>query len=122
MKKLFALILASGLVFSISTQAADSFIEGMEDIPIPDKMIQIQSDNISFGNVETRFVEAYLQTNFGKFSFVKGFYTDTLPQLGWQLEDQDAEYLTFVRGGEELQIVLVSKMPLIVRVTLTGQH
>ncbi len=122
MKKIFALIFAFGFVFGTDAYAANYFIEGMEDVPIPDKMMQIQSDNISFGNEETRFVEAYLQTNFGKFSFVAGFYEDSLPQLGWTLQQQGADYLSFVRDNEELKISLVSKMPLIVRVTLTGGH
>lgn len=122
MKKIFALIFALGFVFGTDAYAANYFIEGMEDVPIPDKMMQIQSDNISFGNEETRFVEAYLQTNFGKFSFVAGFYEDSLPQLGWTLQQQGADYLSFVRDNEELKISLVSKMPLIVRVTLTGGH
>lgn len=122
MKKLFVLIFSLGLFWCANVNAASSFIEGMEDVPIPDKMMQIQSDNISFGNEETRFVEAYLQTNFGKFSFVAGFYEDTLPQLGWTLQQKEADYLSFSRDNEELQIALVNKMPLIVRVTLTGQH
>ncbi len=122
MKKLFALLLMLELIFSFETNAADSFIEGMEDVPTPDKMVQIQSDNISFGNEETRFVEAYLQTDFGKFSSVARFYEDTLPQLGWKLQQKEREYLSFVRDQEELDIVLVSEKPLIVRVTLTGQH
>ena len=122
MKKLFVLIFSLGLFWCANVNAANFFIEGMEDVPIPDKMMQIQSDNISFGNEETRFVEAYLQTNFGKFSFVAGFYEDSLPQLGWTLQQQGADYLSFVRDNEELKISLVSKMPLIVRVTLTGGH
>lgn len=122
MKKLWAFILCLGLGFSFNAKAATSFIEGMEDIPIPDKMMQIQADNFSFGNEETRFVEAYLQTNFGKFAFVIGFYEDTLPQLGWTLKDKQADYAEFERDGEELTVALVNKMPLIVRVTLTGRQ
>lgn len=120
MKKLFILLTVFNLLFCLNAEAS-SFIDGMEDVPIPDKMMQIQSDNFSFGNEETRLVEAYLQSNFGKFSFVAGFYEDTLPQLGWSLESRDSESLTFTRNSQELTIALTSKMPLIVRVTLTGR-
>lgn len=121
MKKLFIFTIAGCLLLSLNAKAVSSFIEGMEDVPIPDKMMQIQSDSFSFGNEETRLVEAYLQSNFGKFSFVAGFYEDTLPQLGWELKQSNSESLTFTRGNEELNITLTSKMPLIIRVTLTGQ-
>lgn len=121
MKKLFILTAVCGLLLSFNANALSSFIEGMEDVPIPDKMMQIQADSFSFGNEETRLVEAYLQSNFGKFSFVAGFYESTLPQLGWELTQSDSESLTFVRNNEELNITLTSKMPLIVRVTLTGR-
>ena len=121
MKKLFIFTVICNLLFCFNTYALSSFIEGMEDVPIPDKMMQIQGDSFSFGNEETRLVEAYLQSNFGKFAFVAGFYEDTLPQLGWELKQSDSELLTFTRGNEELDITLVSKMPLIVRVTLTGK-
>ncbi len=121
MKKLFIFTIVCNLLFCVNANALSSFIEGMEDVPIPDKMVQIQADNFSFGNEETRLVEAYLQSNFGKFSFVAGFYESTLPQLGWELKQSDSESLTFTRGNEELSIALTSKLPLIVRVTLTGR-
>lgn len=121
MKKILILTVVCNLLFSFNAKALSSFIEGMEDVPIPDKMMQIQADNFSFGNEETRLVEAYLQSNFGKFSFVTGFYESTLPQLGWELTQSDSESLTFIRNNEELNITLTSKMPLIVRVTLTGR-
>ena len=69
-----------------------------------------------------RDVEAYLQSNFGKFHVVAGFYQKTLPQLGWKLQKEEGNYISFVRESEELEISQVSQLPLIVRVTLTGQH
>lgn len=121
MKKLFIFTIVGGLLLSLNAKAVSSFIEGMDDVPIPDKMMQIQGDSFSFSNEETRLVEAYLQSNFGKFSFAAGFYESTLPQLGWELKQSDSESLTFTRGNEELDITLTSKMPLIIRVTLTGR-
>lgn len=120
MKKLY--IIASLLFFwSVPVSAADSFIDGMEDVPLPYNMIQIPADNISFGNEETRLVEAYLKANFLKFSWVADFYKETLPQLGWKFADADENGLTFSRGDEMLAVSMESSTPLIVRVTLTGQ-
>lgn len=36
------------------------FIDGLEDLPAMPGMSQLPNDNISFGNDESRFVEAYL--------------------------------------------------------------
>ena len=40
--------------------AAAEFVDGIEDVPVMNGMHQVQSNNISFGNDEIRFVEAYL--------------------------------------------------------------
>lgn len=120
MKKI-CLIVSWLFLWSASASAADSFIEGMEDIPLPHNMVQIPSDNISFGNEETRLVEAYLKANFMKYSWVVDFYKETLPQLGWKFTSEHDNVLSFSRENEALDISQESSMPLIVRVTLTGQ-
>ena len=37
--------------------AAAEFVDGIEDVPVMNGMHQVQSNNISFGNDEIRFVE-----------------------------------------------------------------
>ncbi len=120
MKKLLTLLVMI-FICRISPAAATGFIEGMEDIPLPEQTIQIQGNNLSFGNEETRLVEAYLKSSSLKYSAVKKFYKETLPQLGWKIISETDTVLTFGRNQEELDIVTESKMPLIMRVTLTGR-
>ena len=44
-------------MYSSLCNAAD-FVEGMEDVPLMSGLAQITQDDISFGNEETRLVEA----------------------------------------------------------------
>lgn len=121
MKRLFFYLVVLTFFTNFSVFAAESFIEGMEDIPVPENMKQAQAENISFGNEETRLVEAYLYADFLPFTRPAKFYKDTLPQLGWILEDSNSEKLCFIRGSENLDITKESDKPLIIRVTLTGK-
>lgn len=119
--KTFSLILAGALWWSAETLAAP-FIEGFEDIPIPQGMSQIESDNISFGNEETRLVEAYLTGKGVSFSKVEAFYMNSLPQLGWSFQGKQGNAISFYRDGESLDIVKEKSSPLTVRITIKSQN
>lgn len=83
------------LTFSAPVKAA-SFLEGYEDIPVMRGLRQIPSDTISFGNEETRLVEAMLTGSKVGFKSVKKFYVDTLPQLGWTYQGQRGQQPAFL--------------------------
>lgn len=104
--------------FSVSTAIAGTFVEGMEDIPLPDGLSQITKDDISFGNEEVRLVEAYVTSRNVKFKQVAEFYEGSLPQLGWNYQGNRGDNLLFYRDGENLEVVKESANPLIVRITL----
>lgn len=101
------------------TLAENAFVDGMEDLPRPAETKQIDARNISFGNEETRYIEASLQSTALSFARIKTFYLETLGQLGWQFEGQMNGTLFFTRNAEELSIAQESESPLIVRLTLT---
>jgi hypothetical protein len=85
-------------------------------------MSQLPNDNISFGNDESRFVEAYLSGRKTDFSAVAAFYEETLPQLGWHLTGRESGSLRFERDGERLDIVREKKRPLLIRITLKSKN
>ena len=114
--KYIRLILIIALLFG-TTGANAAFIEGMEDIPLPDGMHQITQDDFSFGNEETRLLEAYLTSKNMKFKKVEQFYEESLPQLGWSYQGTRGNNLLFYREGETLEVVRESVSPLIVRIT-----
>ena len=80
MKKLSALIFLFFLIL-ISMVNAANFVEGMEDVPLMDGLSQITQDDISFGNEETRLIEAYFTSKKLKFRQVTDFYKASLPPL-----------------------------------------
>ena len=82
-KNIYKYAIILGVLFSgiAATARATTFIEGFEDVPLMDGMTQIQKDTISFGNEESRFVEAYLTSTRVGFKAVEKFYVNTLPQL-----------------------------------------
>lgn len=120
MKFRFSMICFLSWFIPASVQAA-TFIDGLEDVPILKGMTQTQKDNISFGNEESRLVEAYLTSTKIGFAKVEKFYTETLPQMGWTYQGKRDNILTFYREGEVLDIARESAKPLIVRITVKSK-
>lgn len=98
-----------------------AFIEGLEDVPLLKGMQQVPKDNISFGNEESRLVEAYLTSSKMGFARIEKFYTETLPQLGWTYQGKRDNTLTFYRDGEIIDIAKESVKPLMVRITVKSK-
>lgn len=106
--------------------AQADFIEGMDDVPLPEEMSQLTQDDISFGNEETRLLEAYLtpkridkKNNSRKlFATISHFYKESLPQLGWIYQGNRGNDLLFYREGETLEVVKENNSPLLVRITV----
>lgn len=109
------------LMMITNANAANVFIEGLEDVPLLKGMAQVQKDNISFGNEESRLVEAYLTSSKVGFTRIEKFYTETLPQMGWTYQGKRDNTLTFYRDGEVLDIAKESVKPLVVRITVKSK-
>lgn len=105
------------LIFSFTASAA-SFVEGMDDVPVPEGLNQITQENVSFGNEETRLLEAYFSSHKIGFKKIADFYKESLPQLGWIYQGNRGNDLLFYREGETLEVVRESVSPLIVRITV----
>ncbi len=119
MKKLCLLLLfLSGFLI---LPARAEFVEGLEDIPMPDGLEQIENGSLNFGNEEIRLIETYLSSKNLSFEEVVKFYVDTLPQMGWMLKKQKNNKLMFEREGETLEISKESKNPLMVRLTVKSK-
>ena len=117
MKKILTLITV--LCFSLTAKAA--FIEGLEDVPVMNGMSQVQNDSISFGNEESRLVEAVLRGESIPFSKVVEFYKSTLPQMGWLYHGQKESTLIFEREGETIEISKEQSEPLMVRIIVKSK-
>lgn len=127
MHKIISTFIFATILLLCHSANATQFIDGMEDVPLPDGMTQITQDDFSFGNEETRLLEAYLtesrvkhSTKNKKIRFAKigEFYQESLPQLGWIYQGNRGNDLLFYRDGETLEVVRESVSPLIVRITV----
>ena len=117
-----AILLTATFWLFLNHASAANFIDGLEDVPMPANMQQMPNDNLSFGNEESRLVEAYLSSSKIGFKNVEKFYMDTLPQLGWKFEGKRGEILSFSRDGESLDIAKEGSNPLVVRITVKSQN
>ena len=115
----YVLPILASLMFSFSARAA--FIEGLEDVPVMEGMTQLPNDSISFGNEESRLVEAILESESASFKKVEEFYQNTLPQMGWIYQGKRSGTLVFEREGEVIDITQESSKPLKVRITVKSK-
>lgn len=102
---------------------AMDFVSGFEDIPLMEGLKQIESDDVAFGNEETRYLEAQLVAVRKKsFQNIKDFYIKTLPQLGWTLKESSASFLRFYRETDILEINRISEKPLKISISLKNRN
>ncbi len=118
MKQILSFILFLSL---ISLPVKAEFVEGLEDIPLPEGLMQIENGNLNFGNEEIRFIESYLSSSTLDYANVCRFYKETLPQMGWQVKKQHENIITFEREGENLDISEESANPLVIRLTVKSK-
>lgn len=113
--------LAALLGFFLAFNAfGESFVDGMEGVPLPQGAKTLPSEDFSFGNDDTQLVEVYFQTS-QSFDYILRFYRESMPQLGWTKKSESPQKIIFERGAEELTVALESAQPLTIRLTLTGR-
>ena len=116
----YFILLICGILMASNAQGA--FIEGLEDVPVMEGLEQIPHDSISFGNEESRLVEAILTSKKIKFKQVAQFYKNTLPQMGWTYQgSRGGKTLIFEREGEVIDISEEAANPLMVRLTVKSK-
>ena len=109
-------------IYTSSFSAKASFVEGLEDIPLPTGIVQIENGSLSFGNEEIRLFETYFSAEKQKFENISKFYEETLPQMGWQKKHKNNQKISFERDGETLEISKESEKPLILRLIVKSKH
>lgn len=119
---LYIVLVLTALSFNTPSMAADGFIDGLEDVPVMEGLQQLPNDAISFGNEESRLVEAILVSDNLKFAKVEKFYKDTLPQMGWIFQGKKNNHLLFYRDRESLEIIKLESKPLRIRITAKSKN
>ena len=120
MKKII-FILSALFLSAYTANASTFFIEGLEDVPVPDGITQAYDSGVAFGNEESRFVEVYLESSSLNFKDIKSFYQKTMPQLGWAPVKDTQNMISFSRENEIMEIVLEENKPLRIRLTVKSR-
>ncbi|MBQ8750879.1 MAG: hypothetical protein IJZ30_04515 [Alphaproteobacteria bacterium] len=122
MKTLYILLMSLCLVSTESNAQNTQFIAGFEDIPLLKTMYQNTTNDITFNNEETRYIETLLisnkKTSFNEF---KKFYKTTLPQLGWMISNETENSITFDRENDILEFQKTKESPLNVSINLKNR-
>jgi hypothetical protein len=114
MKKIFALITLSSLLFSCAEfspfklkttedRASEDFVQGSEDIPLLVGMEKINDDSLGFDSSSGSIMASSYRTK-TDVEKIKNFYIKTLPQMGWKLVENEKTKLSFRRDKEKLEI------------------
>ena len=120
-KKFCFLLLVFYLNANIASAENNRFIDGIEDVPLMNGLVQKNEDTISFGNEEARFVEVYLISPKFGFKKIEKFYKESLPQLGWIYQGTEDDTIIFYREGEVLSIHKENNKPLKIRITVKNK-
>lgn len=92
----------AGLCGPSGVQAADAFVEGIDDLPLMPGLVPVADQALVFDKPGGRIVQA-VATGSLDASAIRSFYAETAPQLGWAAAGEGR----FVRDGELLRIELV---------------
>ena len=111
---IFGWILVSGWLAGAGLSPAlarDAYLSLAPDIPLAPGLSEFNGGQVVFDKPEGRIVriEAERLETQGAGDGVPAFYRETLPNLGWQLNDVDNSadnVLTFQRGDETLLITM----------------
>lgn len=111
------------LIISNCCAFATDFIDGFEDIPLMSGFRQIPTQDFSFSNEETGYIETTLISQKRlPFSSIKTFYADSLSALGWKLKDARTDELIFYRDNDILEITQMQKQPLKLIISLKSKN
>lgn len=98
--KLRILTLIFSLFFTQSGKGAESFLNGIDDIPLFKEMRNIDDSLILFDKIDGRYVSTEIRGNYESIE-VLNFYDKILPNLGWEKIDT----LKYRRSDEILEII-----------------
>ncbi len=86
-------------LFALPALAADTFVAGVNDLPLMPGLRALPGDSTVFDAPAGRVVEAWAEGTVTR-DTVQSFYRATLPQLGWSVTGPDL----FRREGEALRL------------------
>ena len=99
LKSVFSLTI---LLYSFNINAIEmdsSFVEGIDDLPLHEKMQVIKESLVLFDTYKGKLVEVKISGE-TDISIIRDFYSDILPNLGWMKKSNNK----YIRGNDILSI------------------
>jgi len=87
----------------LSTKASAQFIKGSLDIPVAKGLEIISDEEIEFDSSSGSFASSTYQSK-NSIESIKKFYSETLPQMGWELIEFSNHSSIFKRENQILKI------------------
>ena len=81
------------------------YLSALHDFPLMEGMTEQQENRVIFDKPGGRIVEAVFDGPITP-GEINDFYLDALPPLGWQIESQSTEALSFLREAERLKLTI----------------
>jgi len=88
-----------------SSQTAQRYVPGTEDLPVYQGFQPIETENIVYDSESGRIIDAAYSRIGDDKNDVINFYAEALPQLGWK-KRKTSEY---IRDGETLKLSVIKK-------------
>lgn len=98
------------LAFCFFCPVQAAFIEGAEDLPQMDELMQVDDLSMSFDAPEGRILQSYQQSETLTQKQVETFYQETLPALGWT----EVKKNVYERDNERLTLTFESQKGLLI--------
>lgn len=91
----------------IKYDVSEDFVHGSEDIPLLKEMEGVLGSSLGFDTESGSIIHTdYIIS--GGLEHAREFYIETLPQMGWSLENELIEKIIFQRDSETLEIEFIN--------------
>ena len=98
-----AIGLSLALVLGASQAIAGSFLGEVDDLPLMPGLTPLQNTGVNFDSPQGRIVEVYTAGKVTRPEVIS-FYAESLPQLGWIVQDVGNEGAAWRRENEVLRL------------------
>ena len=88
---------------ALSSKVSAEFIKGSLDIPVAKGLEIISDEEVEFDSASGSFASSTYQSK-NSIESIKKFYTETLPQMGWNLTEFSNHSAIFKRENQVLKI------------------
>ena len=101
------ILMVLGILVPAYALAAESkFFSALNDIPLMPGLYELTEETVVFDKPEGRIIESSAVSETQNVNKIKGFYAETLPQLGWQVKNGKVipGVQSYIRDGETLTL------------------